>query len=207
MNKSRLEAFSDGIFSIAMTLLVFNIKVPILEEPVSNAQLWDQLGLIWPSLVTFAITFAVLSAVWINHHYLFHSFAKAIDRRLTLLNMAYLMCVAFVPFSSNFLGVYGAHQPAVVLYGLNIFCIVFLSASMVSYIKKTPALFNEDLSHRELNQANFRSTLSLSCYALGLACSFFFPRLSILFYFFPVIFNITPGSLNLAEKIFRFNLD
>jgi uncharacterized membrane protein len=207
MNKSRLEAFSDGVFSIVMTLLIFNIKVPVLPEPVTNNELWGQLGLIWPSIVTYAITFAVLSALWINHHYLFHSFAKAVDRRLNLLNLVYLMFVAFVPFSSNFIGSYSSHQPAAIVYGLNIFCIVFLSSSMVTYIKNHPDLFNEELSQRTLNQANFRSTLSLTSYAIGLACSFVFVPLSLFFFLFPIIFNIIPGSLDFAEHVFRFSLD
>jgi uncharacterized membrane protein len=207
MNKGRLESFSDCVFSIVMTLLVFNLKVTVLPEPVTNAELWQQLALIWPAIATYAITFAVLSALWINHHFLFESFAKAVDRRLNLLNLAYLMFVAFVPFSASFIGDYSQHQPAAIVYGLNIFCIVFLSSSMVGYIKRHPELFNEGLSQRVLNQATFRSNLSMSSYAIGLLCSFFVVPLSLFFYLFPIIFNIIPGSLDLAQRIFRFSLD
>lgn len=190
-----------------MTLLIFEIKIPVLQEPVSNAELWHQVGLISPLIGVYFISFTVLSALWINHHLLFESFAKAVDRRLNLLNLGYLMFIAFIPFSATFIGTYSNHQPAAIIYGVNIFIVVLLSSAMVSYIKRHPELFNDGLPQRALNQAKFRSRLSLYSYAIGIVCTFFFVPLSLFFYLFPVIFNITPGSLDFAEKLFRFSLD
>src|SRR5579864_1027466 len=112
MNKSRVEAFSDGVFAVVITLLVFDIKLPALPPQISDAQLWGELGVLWPLIVVYFMTFAVLSVIWINHHFLFHSFAKSVDRWLNLLNLAYLMFVAFVPFSALLIGTYPTHQPA-----------------------------------------------------------------------------------------------
>lgn len=207
MNKGRLEAFSDGIFSIVMTLLIFNIKVPALAKPFTDADLWAALGGVWPAIVIFILTFAVLSVFWINHHFLFESYAKSIDRRLNLLNLAYLMFVVFVPFTATLWGEYGTHQPAAVLYGLNIFAIVFISSFMSRYIRNSESLLHDDITPRLLKQAGFRSQVSLISYALGIAVTFIYPPLAAFFYLFPVIFNIIPGSLNLAEKVFRFRLD
>ena len=208
MNKGRLEAFSDGVFSIVMTLLIFDIKVPVIPEPVSNIELWRQFLLLWPLLSVYFLSFAVLSVLWINHHFLFHSFAKSVDRKLNLLNLTYLAFVAFVPFSAHFIGTYHTHQPAAIIYGLNIFIIAALSSRMVTYMKRNKQeLLNEDISQRLINQARFRSRLSLFCYVAGLCISFFNVPVTLLFYAFPVIFNIIPGSLDLAERIFRFSLD
>lgn len=207
MNKGRLESFSDCVFSIVMTLLIFEIKIPVLPEPVTDAALWHQVALLSPLIGVYFVSFAVLSALWINHHLLFESVAKAVDRRLNLLNLTYLMFIAFVPFSATFIGSYSTHQPAAIIYGLNIFIVVLLSSAMVSYVKGHAELLNENISQRTLNQAKFRSRLSLSSYAIGIACTFFFVPLSLFFYLFPVIFNIIPGSLDFAEKVFRFSLD
>lgn len=208
MNKGRLEAFSDNVFSIVMTLLIFDIKIPSIPEPVSDAQIWHELAVLSPLLGVYFLSFAVLSALWINHHFLFHSFAKSVDRRLNLLNLVYLAFVAFVPFSAYFIGTYYTHQPAAIIYGLNIFIIVALSARMVTYMKKHKGeLLNENIPQRTVNQANFRSRLSLYCYTFGLVVSFVSVPAALLFFAFPVIFNIVPGSLNFAEKLFRFSLD
>ena len=207
MNKGRLEAFSDGVFSIVMTLLVFNIKVPALTKPFSDADLWLALGGVWPAIVIFVLTFAVLSVFWINHHFLFESYAKSIDRRLNLLNLAYLMFIVFVPFTATLWGEYGEHQPAAILYGLNIFAIVWISSFMSRYIRNSESLLHDDVTPRLMKQARFRSLLSLVSYAIGIMVTFIYAPFAAVFYIFPVIFNILPGSLNFVEKLFKFRLD
>src|SRR3954466_16056657 len=101
MNKSRLEAFSDGVFSIVMTLLVFDIKLPTTVAIHSNDTLLRELINIAPHISVYFVSFAVLSVFWINHHFLFNTFARSVDRWLNLLNLAYLSFVAFIPFSAN----------------------------------------------------------------------------------------------------------
>jgi uncharacterized membrane protein len=200
MNKARLEAFSDGVFSIVVTLLIFDIKVPTLGASVSDAQLWYQIGLLSPLIIIYAVTFAVLSVLWINHHFLFHLFAHSVDRKLNLLNLCYLMFVAFIPFSAYLIGLYPTHQPAAVIYGLNIFATVALSTAMTRYIRRHPELMNENVSARLIKQARFRGGISLISYMIGIVVSFFYAPASVLFYAFPVIFNIIPGTLDFLER-------
>ncbi len=207
MDKSRIEAFSDGVFAIVITLLIFNIKVPTLVQPVSDTALWYELGLLTPTFVIYMVTFAVISVLWINHHFIFHSYAKVVDRQLNLLNLLYLMFVAFLPFSANFIGLYIMHQPAAILYGVNIFLIVLLTAYMTYYIRSRPKLLNEKLSSRTIRQGQIRSQISLIFYALGIIATFIYVPLSILLYAFPIIFNIIPGSLDFSERMFGFTID
>jgi len=208
MDKGRLEAFSDNVFSIAMTLLIFNITVPSLAAPVSDAALWATIDDLLPSIIVFFLTFAVLSVMWINHHFIFHRFAKSVDRRLNLINLAYLAFVAFVPFSASFIARYHSHQAAAILYGIDIFMIVLLAASMIGYLKRHPEeMLSDSVTQRLMNQATFRSNLSLFSYLIGLAASFVSVPLALFFYAFPTIFNIIPGSLDLAERVFGFTLD
>ncbi|MDB5204338.1 MAG: hypothetical protein JWP09_366 [Candidatus Taylorbacteria bacterium] len=207
MNKSRLEAFSDGVFSIVMTLLIFNVKVPVLTKPFTNTDLWLSLGAVWPILFIYFLTFFVLSFFWINHHVLFESFAKSIDHKLTVLNLIYLMFLVLVPFTASLWGAYDSYQPAVILYGFNIFIIVLCSMWMGSYILKTPEISHDDITDRMIKRGQFRSRLTLVSYAIGIILSFVHPVLAGLFYLLPVVFNITPGSLNFLEKKLGFKIE
>src|SRR5947209_1879099 len=100
MNKSRVEAFSDGVFAIAITLLVLTIA-----EPSSSGyrnlghQLWDR----WPSLAAYVVSFALIGIMWLNHHSLFSNFER-IDRPLVYLNQLLLLTVVFLPYPTGVLG-------------------------------------------------------------------------------------------------------
>lgn len=206
MNKSRLEAFSDGVFSIVMTLLVFDIKLPAGLPIGSETELVQQLVVIAPHIAVYFVSFAVLSVLWINHHFLFHTFAKSVDRWLNLLNLAYLMFVAFIPFSADLIGEYHTFKASAIVYGLNVFIIVALSSAMIAYMRKHPEELLGDASPRLMSQARFRGGVSLFCYIIGIALSFVSIPLSLFFYAFPIIFNIIPGTLNMTERIFGFTL-
>lgn len=93
----RLEAFSDGVFAIAITLLILEIHVPHGEEVAAAGSLWRALAHQWPSYVGFAISFASIGIMWINHHAMFEYIRRA-DRRLMLLNVVFLAAISFVPF-------------------------------------------------------------------------------------------------------------
>ncbi len=207
MNKSRVEAFSDGVFSIVITLLILSIKVPELGAGATDHALWQEVIRILPAILIYVVTFAVISVLWINHHFLFHSFATAVNRQLNLLNLLYLMFVAFLPFSAEFFGHYIFHQPAAVVYGINILFISILSMLILRYVRTTPQLLNNTLENRTIKQSRIRNAISVVFPLVGIAATFIYVPLSIFFYAFPVIFNIIPGTLNLSERIFGFTLD
>ena len=102
---ARLEAFSDAVIAIAMTLLVLEIKVPAHDE---DHRLWSQLGDLWPSYLGFLLSFVVIGIMWANHHELF-SFVSRVDRWLVLLNLHFLLCIAFIPFPTGVLAEYLGH--------------------------------------------------------------------------------------------------
>jgi len=98
MNKSRVEAFSDGVFAIAITLLVLTIAEPASYRDL-GAQLWDR----WPSLAAYVVSFAIIGIMWLNHHSVFSNFER-IDRPLVYLNQALLLTVVFLPYPTGVLG-------------------------------------------------------------------------------------------------------
>ena len=99
---ARIETFSDGVFAIAITLLVLEIRVPHIEEGTS---LLGELIKLWPSYLGYAISFIVIGIMWANHHNRFSYIVRS-DHILLFLNTLLLMCVAFIPFPTALLAEY-----------------------------------------------------------------------------------------------------
>lgn len=118
MNLNRFEAFSDGVFAIAMTLLVIEIKVPDLSQATASTAI-DTLTHTAPHILSYITSFLVIGVLWLNHHALFH-LLKRVDRIALTINLVLLMCVAFIPFPTALIGEYGKLQPIVMFYGLTL---------------------------------------------------------------------------------------
>lgn len=103
---ARIEAFSDGVIAIAITLLVLEVRVPEVEEGHS---LWEALADLWPSYVGFALSFIVIGIIWANHHEMFGFIARA-NRTLVLINLLFLIGVGFLPFPTALLAEYLGHD-------------------------------------------------------------------------------------------------
>lgn len=102
MPTSRLEAFSDGVLAIAITLLVLDLRVPDKGEHGLEHVLWFDL---WPNYAAYAVSFAVIGIVWINHHAIFSAIGKA-DQVVLALNLLLLLFVAAVPFTTALVAEY-----------------------------------------------------------------------------------------------------
>src|ERR1041385_346907 len=128
---SRLEAFSDGVFGFAITLLVLDIHVPSLA---GDQKLWSLLIADWPTYLSFLIGFFTILICWINHHFMFDYIYKS-NSKLLLLNGFKLLVVTFTPYATSVLSKYintPEQQTAVNIYafnfalmGLSMFCIWF----------------------------------------------------------------------------------
>jgi uncharacterized membrane protein len=102
MSKARLEAFSDGVFAIAVTLLVLEIKVPEVDSGHSLAR-----GLLdlWPSYAGFSVSFITIGIIWVNHHAVFAT-VHSVDRPLLFKNLLLLLTVSFIPFPTAVMAEY-----------------------------------------------------------------------------------------------------
>ncbi len=117
LSKNRLEAFSDGIFAIAATLLVLEIKVPELKEPFSGTDAVNALLGEWRIFLAYITSFMVIGLIWMNHHTVFHALRR-LDRVTLVLNLVLLLFVSFISFPTALIAKYGTLQPIVMLYGL-----------------------------------------------------------------------------------------
>ncbi len=118
LSKGRIEAFSDGVFAIVITLLVFNIKVPELPRGAPAAELRHALLELWPKFLSYVISVVVVGIYWVAHHAAFHC-VKHSDRIFLWINILFLAFVAVIPFSAALLGQYHRYQIAIVFYGAN----------------------------------------------------------------------------------------
>lgn len=105
----RLEAYSDAIIAIAITLLVLEIHVPERHDGAGDGALWHELGQLWPSYLGFAISFTVIGIMWINHHEIFR-YIRCANHSLMLLNTLFLFLIAMAPFPTALLAEYLGHD-------------------------------------------------------------------------------------------------
>jgi Predicted integral membrane protein len=116
---TRTLAFTDGLFAIAMTLLVVDLAVPVLHHDSSVHELADQLNNEKEKFISFFISFAVIGRYWLAHHAFFSQLAR-IDRALIGLNLLYLAFIAFLPFPTALLGEYFSNPLSIVIYAVTV---------------------------------------------------------------------------------------
>jgi uncharacterized membrane protein len=142
---SRIVAFSDGVFSIAITLLVLELQLP---DDLKNAEIWHSLWDQGEKFLAYGISFAVIARFWLVHHSFF-SEVRAFNSRLIGLNMLYLAWIVLIPFSSQVLGEYGGTLPAVVVYSTNLAVVVLIGQWMAWDARKTGLATADAQTERE----------------------------------------------------------
>jgi uncharacterized membrane protein len=146
---SRVEAFSDGVFAIAITLLILAVGI---EQALSEGSLGQQLVDLWPAYVAYAVSFLTIGIMWVNHHAVFRQFAR-VDRPLLLLNVLLLMLIAFTPFPTRVVADHAQspedRQAAALLYGttMTITAILFFSV----WIYGSRHVLRPDADRREVS--------------------------------------------------------
>jgi uncharacterized membrane protein len=201
LGTERIKAFSDGVFSIVITLLVLELHVPVLESPSSGSELMWALVAIWPKILTYAASFIVVGIYWIAHHNFFH-YTHRTNRALLWLNNFYLMSVSLIAFTAGLIGSYPGNKVAVFFYGLNLVMVGIFLSSMWAYVMKH-GMVNE---HGLLVMRATRVIVAIpvALYSLAMLAAFVDTRISVaLFVLVPLIY-VTPGALEwVLEKSAR----
>ncbi len=146
---NRIEALTDGVFAIVMTLLVLEIRIPEMAESVAVTELPLGILELWPRFLSYIISFVVLGIMWISHHRTFHYIRRA-DSKLLWVNIAFLMVVALVPFSTSLIGAYPTLQFPFVVYGIHLFLIFLMRFTLWTYATGRYRLVMRDIDPRLL---------------------------------------------------------
>jgi uncharacterized membrane protein len=142
---NRLEALTDAVFAIVMTLLVLEISIPEIAHPSLQAELPRRLFELWPKLYSYVISFLVLGILWSLHHRSFHSIKRS-DNVLVWLNIVFLMFVALIPFSTSLLGNYGTEQLSIVIYTTNVLLALVMRLIIWTYATGKYRLVDSDIN-------------------------------------------------------------
>jgi uncharacterized membrane protein len=155
MDTSRTEAFSDGVFAVAITLLVLNLHAP--EEDLKSGLLH-----MWPAYLAYAVSFLTIGIMWVNHHALFRHIAR-VDRTLQVANLVLLMTIVVVPFPTDLLGRQLAHQlrggdttVVACTYGLVMIAMSIGFSLVWWYAMLRPGVLDARLTRKELRSASIR---------------------------------------------------
>lgn len=163
--KNRLETLADGIFAIAMTLLVLSIEVPTLPSNVTSLIISDYVFYtLLPQIGIYILSFVLLAVFWMTHHIFF-----AIKRTNTVLlwiNVLWLMSIAIVPFSTSMLGKYGSFQLSQLIFDLNMFTIGILSLINWNYAASKGMIAEKVMPHADKIKRSFLTLPILAILAM-----------------------------------------
>ena len=170
MSKGRVEAFSDGVFAVAATLLIFNIQI----DKTAPGGLLAALLAAWPKYAAYVASFLTIGVMWLNHHGMFARIAR-LDRPLVFLNLLLLMAIVFIPFSTAQLGanilVARDANTAASLYAINASVIALFFGAVWTYALTHPHLLAPDIDREAAMRAwprfSVGSVVYLACIPLG----------------------------------------
>jgi len=195
---SRIEAFSDGVFAIVVTLLVLELRVPHLPENFTSQDVIKELLHLAPKFISFALSFLLVAIYWVNHHQFFHSVEKC-DRALLWYNNLLLFCISFIPFPTAFIGEYPRSVVPVMLYGFAMFASAVSFNLMLKHAIKAE-LFLPSISKQVLDQSVKRGKLGPIIYFISIAGALISVYISLaIFILVPVLYFIPQKIVKLDE--------
>jgi TMEM175 potassium channel family protein len=190
MRTSRLEAFSDGVFAIAITLLVLEISVP--EH--SGTHLLEAIRDEWPSYLAYIVSFSTIGVIWLEHHTI-TDYLERVTSVFIRLNLLLLLVVAFVPFPTRILAEYlherDAERIAVTFYGLTLLAANIVLSVLWRYAVRD-ALVKPDAHDEEVSLLTQRLTPGLGGYVSVIVLGIFFPTAAVVGFLVMALFFLIP---------------
>jgi uncharacterized membrane protein len=191
MAPNRLEQFADGIFVISATLLVLNFAVPAIND-ASNEALAQALIAQWPKLLAFLLSFFIIVNYWRLHSAMLHE-VRVLDHKTILLNTAFLVVAAFIPYATNVAGTYPTLPAAAVLYSIVLLAGAILGFFMSRHLIESGAYVDEPPAQARLTYRRIRFSLYIR--VVGLICAFFLPIVSYLIYWVMIVYFLSFSAI------------
>lgn len=199
-NSSRLGMLADGIFAIVMTLLVLEIKVPVLRLATNESLILALLDS-YPLFLAYLLSFATLFTYWRGYHAVASDFAKTYNHNFENLSAAFLFFVALVPFSSHLLGLYSKVPAGVIIFAGNILIIGLLLFSMREYAHRSKEIKNKKLSDVERRHVHMRIAIPIIFSMLAIPLSLVNTDFALAVLTVAIVFNLLKTSTRTLEKI------
>ena len=186
---NRIEAFSDGVFAIVVTLLVLELKVPALKDHASVAELTHALSEILPKFLSWLISFIIICKFWLNHHYIL-GLARHADYGLVWLNSIFLLGQSFIPFPSALMGEYPYNPLAVSLFGIVFAINTLLFLALQAYIVRR--LIKPELVPLQDPRGTAKGLVGPASYLLGASMAWVSIYAAFVIYALTPLFYLTP---------------
>lgn len=180
---NRLEAFSDGVFAIAITLLVLELKSPELEE---GERLWPALRHEWPQFAAYLTSFAILGIMWVNHHSMFRQIKRA-DRGLMFLNLGLLLWTTLLPFPTSLFAEHLRDESinsnvAAAVYSTNL-TLAAIAFSAIWWHVLRNHLVDHDMNKAQMRTSLLRYSIGTVIYGACIGLSFISAQVTLLVVF------------------------
>ena len=184
MQRNRLEAFSDGVLAIIITIMVLEIKVPHGNE-------WNDLSALLPKFISYVLSFLYIGIYWGNHHNLLHT-APSVNSRVMLANLHLLFWLSLIPFTTGWMGENHMASRPVALYSLNLLIAGIAYSILQSTIQSVGGL-HETIS-AALKKHRYKGIISMISYFTAIAFAFIEPLVSVIIAFGAAVMWLIPDK-------------
>lgn len=200
MGKARLEAFSDGVIAVAITLLVIDLRVP---EPDADVSLAHQLGEQWPNFAAYVVSFLTIGVIWVNHHATLRRL-RAVDRSVLFLNLLLLMTIVVLPFTTALMARYllqdSGHTLAAAIYGGSLLLMSSVFYTMNWHLlRHRTHLLNDDITPAQRRILLRRNLFGVAPYTLATLGALISPYLTLAIAAALAIYFVLPGTTREPE--------
>lgn len=196
MSKQRLEAFSDGVFAIVITLLILDIRIPAVPPIALGTTLVN----ILPQILTYILSFFIVGLYWHLHHQV-SAQIKLIDEPFIWLNLVWLLFVSTLPFPTALLGRYPLQPIPLTVYGINLILVNVTGFVILVYFQRRPRLRFTPMSVAELRGIAPIYVIVNGLYIVGIGAAWFFPWFSYGIYIFVLIWVIARSIRRVSPAI------
>ena len=187
MTKGRLEAFSDGVFAVAITLLILDVR------PESNGLSgWEILAHDWHKILVYILSFVIVGVYWVSHHNMMH-FVAATNRTFLWINLFLLLVIVFIPYAAAILNTTHADPSAIRIYGATLILTNLTGTALWAYATKNQRLTDPNLPPSFARFVLLVHTAPIGVYGLGIAFASGHRFISLALFAFVPVFFILPN--------------
>ncbi len=183
MKKGRLEAFSDGVMAIILTIMVLELKVPEGTE-------WKDLLALTPKFISYVLSFMMILIYWNNHHHMFQTMEK-VNGKILMANGSMLFFLSLIPFATAWMGEHNFESKPVIFQGIIFF---FSGISSLFLTKQIIAAHDHDSILAKALENNHKFTISWVGYLIAIGVGFFAPKISAIIYFLVAMMWLIPDK-------------
>jgi uncharacterized membrane protein len=199
IGKNRIEALSDGIFAIVMTLLILELHVPKLPATAANVEVMAALFGLWPKFVSYLVAFVSLGVFWIAHHIMYHAIRRA-DRTLLWLNIVFFMFVSLLPFSTSVLNAFPRALITPFLFGANLALVGWLLFFQWRYVGSQPGMLASFVTPEYRAAVNFRMLVVPIATTFTAVVCFWSAGISVAIYLLLLPLYLLPGTAGAKQS-------